>query len=294
MNDVFENFISALELKQQTENSFSGPCLDLGSPRVFGGHVLGQSLKAAGLTVVDERICNSYHGYFLRPGDGTKAITYEVERIRDGRSFSTRRVVAHQGAKPILSCIVSFHIPEASEQHQQPIPDVPSPEQLESNTIVFRNYPDSPLKTARLHVENIIPIELRFVDADKLLNPEKQEARQYIWFKAAGEFEGPLLQHQSIIAYASDFNLAGTCGLPHNLSGYSGNWQFSSLDHSIWFHHSSNINEWHLYVMDSPVLSSSRGLNRGSIYHNNRLVASVAQESLIRWIGGGERPKISS
>jgi len=172
------------------------------------------------------------------------------------------------------------------------MPDVPEPNQLKTNAEIFRTYPDSPTKSARQALDLKIPIEFRQVEPRALFNPEKQKALQTIWFKAAGEFEGSLLQHQSILAYASDFNLAGTCALPHGLSGFSGDWQFSSLDHAMWFHGPLDMNEWHLYEMDSPVAGSSRGLNRGSIYNRKgRLVASTAQECLVRWVGEGERPE---
>ena len=292
MSAAFSNLLSDLDLKQLEDNIFRGVSRDFGGGKIFGGQVLGQSLKAAGLTVEDVRSAHSYHVYFLRSGDTGKPVIYDVERIRDGRSFTTRRVVAIQSGRPIFNCSITFTISEEGIAHQKTMPDVVAPNQLKNHQQIFQDYPDSPIRDARQALEKKIPFEIRPVEPRALVNRKKQKAMQSFWFKANGKAYGPQLQLQSMLAYASDFNFASTCALPHGLSGFSGNWQFSSLDHAIWFHAPLDMNDWHLYEMDSPVASSARGLNRGSIFSSaGQLVASVAQESLVRWVGKGQRPE---
>ena len=289
MGELTERLINALELEPLSENAYIGAPIDLGIPRVFGGHVLAQALAAACNTVDLAQSVHSYHAYFLRPGDALSPISYHVTYLRDGRKFCTRRVDAKQNGDIIFTSNISFHGAEQSEYHQNPMPNVPGPDDLLSNAEFLKNYPDSYLKKARLRFDSKIPFEMRFLHPEHLVELDNREAQQCVWFRLKGEiaseFQAKPTLHHMLLAYVSDFNLAGVCGLPHAISGFSGNWQFSSLDHALWFHRPTNMNEWHLYVMDSPILNDARGLNRGSIYYNGHLVASTMQESLLRELG---------
>lgn len=284
MTDAVEDLIQILNLEKIEENLFRGHSPDESWQRVFGGQVIGQALVAAYRTV-EERVCHSLHGYFIRPGDPKVPIVYEVDRARDGRSFTTRRVVGIQHGKQIFNLAASFQVPEKGFEHQASMPDVPKPEdlpnELDLRQAVISQLPPDIAK----HFARPRPIEIRPVNPQKYINPEPMEATQYVWFRARKEIEeGNFALNQCIMAYASDMTLLDTCVRPHGVSWLSGKLQSASLDHAMWFHAPFQADEWLLYAMDSPSASGARGFNRGAIFtRDGRLVASVAQEGLIRF-----------
>jgi len=286
MTDAVEDLIQILNLEKIEENLFRGHSPDESWQRVFGGQVIGQALVAAYRTV-EERVCHSLHGYFIRPGDPKVPIVYEVDRARDGRSFTTRRVVGIQHGKQIFNLAASFQVPEKGFEHQASMPDVPQPEdlpnELDLRQAVLSQLPPDIAK----HFARPRPIEIRPVNPQKYINPEPMEATQYVWFRARKAIEeGNFALNQCIMAYASDMTLLDTCIRPHGVSWLSGKLQSASLDHAMWFHAPFQADEWLLYAMDSPSASGARGFNRGSIFtQDGLLVASVAQEGLIRFRG---------
>ena len=249
--------------------------------RIFGGQVLAQSLNAAIRTVPHDRVAHSLHGYFLRPGDPLKQIVYEVDPIRDGRSFTTRRVVAKQDGCAIFNTAVSFQIPEEGLSHQSTMPDVPPPEALESEqkelAKLAKQYPD------RIQAWNFGPIERRRILARDRINPQPQEPVQHIWFKVGGDVGADPRRHQTLLAYISDFGLLGTALYPHPYAPHSRRIQEASLDHALWFHRPFRVDDYLLYSLDSPNSAAGRGFSRGSFYSRDGvLVASSAQEALLR------------
>ncbi len=251
-------------------------------PRVFGGQVLAQSLNAAIRTVDDDgRMPHSMHAYFLRPGNPKKQIVYEVDPIRDGRSYTTRRVVAKQDGVAIFSTSVSFHIEEQGFEHQFPMPDVPGPEELEDDY-------DYWLKMAEQHPDRFEKpsgqaFYRRPVIRRDILNPQPQEPVQNYWFKMLEPIGDEPILHQTALAYISDHSLLGAALLAHPATGRSKEMSMASLDHALWFHQPFRADEWLLYHQDSPTTFGARGFSRGSFYtEHGRLVASAAQESMLR------------
>jgi len=288
MNSILQDLINVLDLEALEVNLFRGQSRDLGGHSVFGGQVIGQSLVAASRTVPTGRPPHSLHAYFLRPGDMAAPIVYEVDHTRDGRSFTTRGVKAIQHGEVILSMIASYHQPETGFEHQIPMPQVPAPETLrplsDLATEWLRAAPGAP---PRLHEFLARPqaIELRPVEPRNLLHPEKRPPQQYVWFRAAEQLPDDPLLHRCLLAYASDFSLLGTVTLPHAVAIGQPDLFFASLDHALWFHREPRVDEWLLYAMDSPSAQGARGLARGEIFdRSGRLVASVAQEGLVRLI----------
>jgi len=249
--------------------------------RVFGGQVAAQSLDAATRTVDKDRLAHAMHAYFLRPGDPAKDIQFEVERRRDGRSFTTRDVVARQDGVAIFNTSISFHIHEEGLEHNADMPDVPGPEGLEADHArwarLAEKYPDRfdpPLRQ---------PIERRPVDPKDFLNSEIRKPQQNIWFRAIGDLGEDPRRHQILLTFMSDFGLLGTTLMPHPHHGFDKDMQSASLDHALWFHQPFRADEYLLYSLDSPVGAGGRGFARGSFYsQDGRLVASTAQECLIR------------
>jgi acyl-CoA thioesterase-2 len=250
--------------------------------RVFGGQVLAQAMHAASSTVEAERVAHSMHAYFLRPGDPSKQIVYEVDPIRDGRSFTTRRVVAKQDGVPIFNTSISFQVVEEGLSHHASMPDVPPPEGLQSDLEFWqqmaREHPER-FSEPRAHA-----IERRPVMRRNYLDPQPTEPVQHIWFRAQGELGDELSRHQTVLAFMSDFALLGAALLPHPYTGHDEDkLQMASLDHAIWFHRPFRADEYLLYSMDSPSAGASRGFSRGSFYsREGELVASTVQESLLR------------
>lgn len=275
--------VELLTLERLEDNLFRGQSRDIGTRYVFGGQVLGQALSAAQQTVDAARQAHSLHAYFLRAGDIEAPIVYSVERARDGRSFSVRRVVAIQHGQTILNCAISFQVAEDGFEHQMSMPEVPQPEDVEPQR------PLPPEELARLPVKlqrwlgADSPFEFRKIWPRDELHPAKRPPYQHIWFRLTAPVpDSPVLQ-RALLAYASDFHLIGTSTLPHGISHLSHNVQMASLDHAMWFHRPFRLDEWLLYSFDSPSAQGARGLARGMIFsRDGRLVASTAQEGLVR------------
>ncbi len=280
---LVEELVALLRLERLEDNLFRGESRDIGTHYVFGGQVLGQALSAAQQTVDDERGAHSLHAYFLRAGDIQKPIVYNVERTRDGGSFSVRRVVAIQHGQTILNCSVSFQIAEPGVEHQMPMPQVPKPEDLPARLEI----PPEELARIPAKLQRWLgmrgPFEFRRVFPRDELNPGKQPPYQHVWFRLIDRAPDDVVLHRSMLAYASDFHLIGTATFPHGISYLQKNVQMASLDHALWFHRPFRVDEWLLYSCDSPTAQGARGLARGMIFsEDGRLVASTAQEGLIR------------
>ncbi|MBU6954673.1 acyl-CoA thioesterase II [Hahella sp. HN01] len=283
MNDVVQKLLDLLQLHALDDCLFQGSSEDLGFKNVFGGQVVGQALMAAYRTVDETRVAHSLHAYFLRAGDPDHDIIYEVTPIRDGRSFSARRVAARQHGKEILTLMVSFQTPEQGFEHQEPMVDVTGPEGIVSELEMRRRFKDLIPESRREQLTRERPIEIRPLNQVNPLNPEKQEPKKYNWFRAVRDMPEGVRWHHCVLAYASDFGLLGTSLHPHGVSFFQRGMQVASLDHAVWFHRDFRVDDWLLYAMDSPSASHGRGFNRGLIYdRSGRLVASTAQEALIR------------
>lgn len=283
MSTVLDDLVALLSLESIEENLYRGRSQDLGFPQLFGGHVLGQALSAASQTVDASRQVHSLHGYFLRPGDVTIPVVYEVDRVRDGGSFTTRRVTAIQKGKPIFFCSASFQGLEPGFEHQSEMPDVPDPDSLASELDYIQQFAQFIPEPTREKLLAPKPIEIRPVKVTHPFDPEPTAPSRHVWFRANGQLPDNPALHRYLLAYASDFNLLPTSLLPHGISYWNKEMQVASLDHAIWFHQPLRVDEWLLYSMDSPWAGSARGLCRGSIYNRaGQLVASVAQEGLIR------------
>lgn len=250
--------------------------------RIYGGHVIAQALVAAYRTVED-RLCHSLHAYFIRPGDPKIPIIFEVDRARDGGSFTTRRVIAVQHGKQIFNLAASFQKPEEGWEHQHPMPEAPAPEGLPSRAEQRAELAAQLPENKREHFKRARPIEIRECDPVDILRPEKTGDLNRLWFRVATPLEQPLWVHHCLMAYASDMNLLASGNRPHGISWWRGEVMGASLDHAMWFHGPLRFDDWHLYVMDSPFGGGARSFNRGSIFsRDGRLVASVAQEGLMR------------
>ncbi|MFV0457805.1 MAG: acyl-CoA thioesterase [Actinomycetales bacterium] len=249
------------------------------SARVFGGQVLGQAMMAASLTVEQDRPVHSMHGYFLRPGDSQVPISFEVERLRDGRSFSARRVLAIQHGRPIAGMSCSFQLPADGYDHAQPMPQVPEPESLPSTADLI-GHVEHPLAQ---HYSHERPFDVRHVTEPIYLSAAPEPTSwMAVWMKAVGPMPDRPLLHRAVLAYASDYTMLEPILRRHGLSWTSGQ-VMASLDHSMWWHRTARVDEWLLYVLDSPSAQGGRGLGFGRIYtQDGRLVATVAQEGMIR------------
>lgn len=285
MNQALTSLTEQLKLTSLDKDTFLGQSVDLfGSGRVFGGQVLGQSLMAASRTIANpKREAHSMHAYFLLPGDTNEPIRYEVERIRDGGSFSARRVVAIQHERPIFFMSASFQAAEPGFEHQATMPTVPSPTSLQSEVELFRAIANELPPTMAERAMQAPPLDIRPVNPINLLNPGAHLPYSHVWFKVNGSLpEDPLL-HKSMLAYTSDLHLLDTALLPHGQSFLSPSLQMASIDHAMWFHRPINMNDWLLYALESPSASNARGFCRANIFdRHGHLVASCAQEGLIR------------
>ncbi len=284
MSDVLQKLVELLALERLEENLFRGQSQDLGWGTVFGGQVLGQALSAAAQTVPEERAAHSVHGYFLRPGAVDRPVIYEVDRIRDGGSFTTRRVVAIQNGHAIFSMSASFQVAEPGFDHQDARPEVPGPDGIYSEEATIRRFADMIPEAVRDRwLSREWPIEVRPVDPINPLKPEPREPRRAVWFRAAGPLPDADALHRYLLAYASDFSFIATALYPHGVSWLTPGMQVASIDHAMWFHRPFRCDEWLLYVIESPSASGARGLVRGQVFApNGDLVASTAQEGLIR------------
>jgi len=284
MNSSQQSLLNHLDLEQIEANLFRGTSEESGMPRVFGGQVIGQALIAALRTVID-RPCHSLHGYFLRPGDPAMPILYEVDRIRDGRSFTTRRVVAIQRGEAIFSMSASFQLAENGLSHQSKMPDVPGPDELPSEQELMLSRKVSLPDHMREMMNRERPIELKRVEPHDYMNPVKSPPFANVWLRARERLSDDKPMHQCLLAYASDMGILGTCLLPHGKSFMTG-MMTASLDHAMWFHNDFRFDEWILFSQDSPAAAGARGFNRGAMYsQDGTLIASVAQEGLIRDVG---------
>ncbi len=283
MTNLVDELINLLDLETIELNLFRGVSRDVVGRNVFGGQVISQSLVAAYRTLEEQRACHSLHAYFLRPGDMKAPIIFEVDRIRDGGSFTTRRVVAIQHGEAIFNMSASFHIVERGLEHQETnIPDVPPPEDLATEFELRQKIADQLDERIRPVLKQQRPIEIRPVDPLDLLNPEPRSPRKQAWFRAPGALNDDQSLHQALLAYASDFGLLGAGMMPHGISFLDPKLHAASLDHTLWFHHPFRMDEWLLYDMESPCAMNARSFNRGQIYQNGKLVASVCQEALMR------------
>jgi acyl-CoA thioesterase-2 len=282
MHPMLADLLRLLELERIEDNIFRGESRDIGSPRVFGGQVLGQALTAASYTV-EGRDVHSLHAYFLRPGDVAAHIIYEVDRARDGRSFSNRRVVAIQHGQPIFNMTASFQTPEQGLDHQAEMPDVPPPEKLgATREIDAQTLERIPVKMRR-YLTREQPFEVRPVEALSLSKPQRTAPVRHTWIKAIDALPDRPDLHRNLLAYLSDHQLVATATLPHGIRFEEGKVQLASLDHAMWFHRAFRLDEWLLYSMESPNASGARGFALGRFFaRDGRLVASTAQEGVVR------------
>jgi acyl-CoA thioesterase-2 len=284
VSDVLRELIELLALEPLERDLFRGRSQDLGWGTVFGGQVLGQALTAAARTVPPDRGAHSLHAYFLRPGDVRRPIVYEVDRIRDGRSFTTRRVVAVQGGEAIFDLAASFQVDEPGFEHQDAMPDAPPPESVPTEQERMARHLEAlppPLRERALAPR---PFEIRPVDdRDDPLHPTPRPPRRLVWLRTSGPVPNDPALHRALLAYASDYAFLGTALLPHGVTWLAPGVQVASLDHAVWFHRPFRTDEWLLHVVDSPVASGARGLVRGRVFtRGGVLVASTAQEGLLR------------
>ncbi len=283
--NVLDELLTLLDLEPIEQNIFRGQSQDLGFGNVFGGQVLGQSLSAASKTVNSLFQAHSMHGYFMRPGDATKPIVYTVDCIRDGRSFTTRRVVAVQNGRAIFSMSASFHREETGFDHQEEKPEIPGPDGIEPELEMAK-------RLARQSPPGLFdkllckkPIEIRVVNPVNPFDPKIMPPEKFVWFRAISTMPDDIATHRYMLAYASDFHLVSTSLYPHGKSFWVPDMQVASLDHAIWFHRPFRMDQWLLSVMKSPSACKGRGMNISKVFtRDGQLVATVAQEGLIRQI----------
>jgi len=288
MTPALDALLGILDLEELEVNLFRGRSPQEGSQRVFGGQVLGQALIAAGRTV-ERDAAHSFHAYFLRPGDPKTPILYQVDRTRDGKSFTTRRIIAIQHGRAIFHLEASFQQHEPGPEHQDPMPEAPDPESLPD----FRERMELLAHKAPAEVRRWLasdrPIDLRYVTQFDPIEPEKLPPRQLVWVRADGPLPDSRLLHQCVVAYASDLTLLDTAALPHGISWIGRGWQIASLDHAMWFHRDFRADEWLLYEQQSPVAAGARGFTTGRLFaRDGALVVSVVQEGLFRRLEGSQ------
>jgi acyl-CoA thioesterase-2 len=280
MNKLLADFIRLLELERLEINLFRGESRDIGSPQVFGGQVLGQALMAASRTV-ENRLVHSLHAYFLRRGDFNAPIVYEVDRSRDGASFTSRRVVAIQHGQQIFHMSASFQVEEDGPDHQISAPEVTPPEELADMRSEVRKYLEDLPAERRRYWSLERPFEFRSVEP--LLFGEPQPGVRHLWIRLIDHCNDDPVLHRCLLAYVSDFHLLETATRPHGLSHHAGDLTLASIDHAMWFHRPLRVDEWLLYALVSPSSSGSRGLAYGRVFdRSGRHVASTAQEGLMR------------
>ena len=277
-----ENLAEILDLEAIEVNLFRGVSPNDGFPRIFGGLVIAQALMAAYRTV-PERVCHSLHAYFIRPGDVTAPVLYEVERARDGGTFTTRRVAAIQHGEQIFNLACSFQTPEEGLEHQAPMPSSVDPESLPTDLEYLRSLGDEVHPRFMKMAEHPRPIDLRWVDPQHPTKPTPKSSTKEVWMRAKAALGDDIRLQQCALAYASDMAFMESALRPHGLIWTTPGLQAASLDHAMWFHHPFDFNDWLLFAQDSPSASQGRGLVRGQMFsRDGQLVASVAQESLMR------------
>ncbi|PAR32004.1 acyl-CoA thioesterase II [Vibrio metoecus] len=285
MSKPLDELLSLLQLEKLEEGLYRGASENLGLPQVYGGQVIGQALSAARYTVESDRTVHSFHSYFLYPGDPEKPIIYDVENLRDGRSFSTRRVKAIQNGRPIFYLTASYHGDAPGFEHQKTMPEVLGPENFASESELaaqIAHFLPEKLQKAFCGEK---PIEMRPVTVINPLKPQKAEPKQYLWIRANGNMPEDQLIHQYLLAYASDWGFLVTALHPHGVSLMTPKFQVATIDHSIWFHRPFKMDDWLLYAIESPTASNTRGLVRGEIYdRQGNLVATAVQEGVMRFL----------
>ncbi|MDY6791150.1 MAG: acyl-CoA thioesterase II [Thermodesulfobacteriota bacterium] len=284
--NVLEELLTLLKLEKIEENIFRGQSQDLGFGGLFGGQVLGQALSASYQTVPSDRKAHSLYAYFLRMGNAAKPIVYEVDCIRDGQSFTTRRVVAIQKGRAIFNMSASFQLDESGFEHQDDAPEMPGPDGIPSEMELAGMVADKLPDEIREKILCPKPIEIRPINPINPFAPEKREPLRYAWFKTIDQLPDDPAIHQYLLAYASDFGLVVTSLYPHGHSFWEPGMKIASLDHAMWFHRDFRMDDWMLYAMKSPSAGKARGFSSGKIYtRQGKLVASVSQEGLIRYRG---------
>src|SRR5262245_34054889 len=282
MNAPLDNLIELLDLEELEVNIFRGRGPQEQRQRVSGGQVAGQALVAAGRTV-ERGLVHSLHAYFLRPGDPATPILYQVDRIRDGHSFTTRRVVAIQHGRAIFHLSASFQRDEQGPEHQLPMPEAPAPESLPTYAERIAPVLERVSEDVRRWMTRDRPIDVRPVEFVDPFKPAARPPRQLVWIRTDGRLPDSLLLHQCVVAYASDMTLLDTVTLPHAIAWNDPTYMMASLDHAMWFHRPFRADEWLLYVQESPVAHGARGFVTGRLFtRDGKLVVSVAQEGLIR------------
>jgi acyl-CoA thioesterase-2 len=282
MDQRIADLLTLLQLEQLEVNLFRGASRDIGSPQVFGGQVLGQALTAASATV-EGRVVHSLHAYFLRRGDFNAPIVYQVDRSLDGHSFANRRVVAIQHGQQIFNMAASFQVAEEGFEHQIPMPQVPSPEDLPDSSRPPRELLERLPERVRRFFEQPRPFEFRSVQQIDYLRRRATEPTRQLWFRAVGQLPDDEKLHRCLLAYVSDYFLLDTATLPHGTSFLHGSLIMASIDHAMWFHRPLRVDDWLLYATESPSASGARGFARAGLFsRDGRLVASTAQEGLVR------------
>lgn len=282
MPNAVQSLLEILDLERLEVNLYRGMSPQVGWQRVFGGQVIGQALVAATRTV-ESRLVHSLHAYFILPGDPKVPIIYEVDRIRDGGSFTTRGVKAIQHGKAIFSMMASFHREEQGFSHQAPMPDVPPPEELPSEEEMRKGILPTMPEPVRRYYERERPIEMRPVEFKRYLSPDHREPRFHVWMRATQKLPDDPAIHQCVLAYASDMMLLDSALIPHGRTVFEKSIQGASLDHALWFHRPFRADDWLLYAQDTPSAESALGFARGLIFsRDGKLVGSVAQEGLVR------------
>lgn len=283
MSFTARDLVRLLDLEPIEHNIYRGQNRDIGTGRIYGGQVLAQALVAAQRTVDEERAVHSMHGYFILAGDLDVPVVYFVDRLRDGGSFTTRRVTAIQHGQAIFNLSASFHRREDGPEHDMEMPDTPPPERFRPEVEIVRERADEIPPELRPVLTQDRPLDIRSVDDEDPFHTEPGPPRQRYWIRAHGPVGEEPLHHRAALAYASDYGLVVTALRPHGIGHRDPRYMVASLDHSLWFHRPVRVDEWLLYVVDSPVTAGARGFARGSYFtREGRLVASVAQEGLVR------------
>jgi acyl-CoA thioesterase-2 len=281
MNQI-ENLLQYFNIEKLEENLYRAQSLDIGTGRIFGGQVLSQALGAAYRTIENKQ-AHSFHAYFLREGDVKKPVVFQVDRSRDGRSFSNRRVVVIQHGRPILNLAASFQVEEDGYEHQAEMPVIPKPCDLDEKPFLTSKQMESLTPRMRRLMTTQGPFEFRFADDIDPFDINANEPIRQIWFKARYSVPDHQALHRQLLAFVSDFHLVATSTFPHPVSYLDPTLQIASLDHAMWFHHDINVNDWLLYDCFSPVASQGRGFAQGRVYTlDGKLVANTSQQGLIR------------
>ena len=283
MSQALNNLLTLLNLEKIEEGLFRGQSEDLGLRQVFGGQVVGQALYAAKETVPEERLVHSFHSYFLRPGDSQKPIVYDVEVLRDGNSFSARRVAAVQNGKPIFYMTASFQAPESGYEHQKTMPPAPTPDSLKSETDIARALAHLLPPQVKDKFLSEKPLEIRPVEFHNPLKGRVDEPLRQVWVRANGQMPDDRRIHQYVLGYASDLNFLPVALQPHGKGFLEPDMQVATIDHSMWFHRPFDLSEWLLYSVVSTSASGARGFVRGEFYtQDGTLVATTVQEGVMR------------